>query len=320
MTSRIAGVTFALLVCATFGAFFVTQRLKRTPPIIQGFKRSPITSPNADGRKDVARISFRIKHTDDVTVAIVDHDNGEVRTLVTAQRLDVGRRIHLVWDGRDDDGVRVPDGLYRARVGLRKQGRSVIVPASIRVDVTPPRPVVTSVNPDIYPDRRARAITVRFSGPKRLAPQFLVYRTDLKPIRVVRTFTGKAGSALAAWDGLLADGRPAGAGTYLIAVRVRDAAGNIGTGPALLPPRPGAVDGHPGVTVRFVAALPPLEPVPAGGADDVLRRRAGAVVHVVDPPRGRAGQPQRRDEDEVGAARPRAAGHLGAVPVQRPPR
>lgn len=269
-TTRLAAAVFALLVAATFAAFFVTQRLKRTPPVIQGFKATPVTSPNADSRKDVARISFRIKHTDDVTVAMVDHTGEIVRTLVTSRRLPVGTRLHLVWDGRNDDGARVPDGLYRARVGLRRQGRSVTVPRSIRLDVTPPRPVVTSVKPDIYPAPDGQPITVRFQGPKRVAPQFVVYRTDLHPERVVRTFTGKAGSASATWDGMLADGRPAAAGTYLIAVRVRDEAGNIGVGPAILPPRPGAVDGHPGITVRFVAALPPLEPVLAGAQTQFL--------------------------------------------------
>ena len=112
--------------------------------------------------------------------------------------------------------------------------------------------------------QNASAITVRFRGPTQRPPEFLVYRTDLRPNRIERRFAGKEGATAATWDGMLADGRRAGAGTYLIAVKVRDGAGNIGTGPAILPPRPGGVDGHPGVTVRFVAAQPPLEPVLAG--------------------------------------------------------
>jgi hypothetical protein len=52
------------------------------------------------------------------------------------------------------------------------------------------------------------------------------------------------------------------AGTYLLAVRARDAAGNLG--PAVLPPRRGAVRGHPGVTVRYLAAQAPERAVRAG--------------------------------------------------------
>jgi hypothetical protein len=47
-------------------------------------------------------------------------------------------------------------------------------------------------------------------------------------------------------------------------VVVRDRAGNRGTAPGVLPPVPGQVRGRPGVTVRQIAAQPPLGPVRAG--------------------------------------------------------
>jgi hypothetical protein len=46
-------------------------------------------------------------------------------------------------------------------------------------------------------------------------------------------------------------------------VRVRDAAGNVGTSTPF-PPRAGEVRGHPGLTIRDVAVQPPFTPVPAG--------------------------------------------------------
>ena len=52
-----ARIVFAVLVCATFGAFFVAQELKSTPPLVQDVTRqSPYFSPNRDGRVDRARI------------------------------------------------------------------------------------------------------------------------------------------------------------------------------------------------------------------------------------------------------------------------
>ena len=72
---------FAALVVATVGAFFVTTRLKRSTPVIEQltFRRS--FSPNGDGRFDAALFAFRLRRTDEVTVAIVNRDGDEVRTL-----------------------------------------------------------------------------------------------------------------------------------------------------------------------------------------------------------------------------------------------
>src|SRR3712207_8397596 len=46
--------------------------------------------------------------------------------------------LPICWDGRDDAGARVADGTYRVRVIMRRQGRSVLVPRTIRLDTTPP--------------------------------------------------------------------------------------------------------------------------------------------------------------------------------------
>ena len=62
--------------------------------------------------------------------------------------------------------------------------------------------------------------------------------------------------------GLGRDRRLAPSGSYLLAVRVCDAAGNAG--PTELPPRRGTVRGHPGLSVRYLAAAPLLRPARAG--------------------------------------------------------
>ena len=89
-------------------------------------------------------------------------------------------------------------------------------------------------------------------------------RTDGGPPRVVARFTAPRGATTATWDGRLADdGSEAPAGTYLVAVTVRDLAGNAGTSPPL-PPQRGDVPGVPGLSVRRVLARPPADPVRAG--------------------------------------------------------
>ena len=108
-----------------------------------------VFSPNGDGRLDRARVTFKVKKADDVTVEIVDSDGDPVRTLLDDRHLDAYAPIKpaLRWDGTDDDGQVVPDGRYRVRITLRHLGRSVFPQRSILKDTKPPQPKVLSIGP-----------------------------------------------------------------------------------------------------------------------------------------------------------------------------
>lgn len=271
----LARVAFALLVGATFAAFFVAQRLKSEPGVINTFRVVKYFSPNGDGQKDVQTVSFRLKEADDVTVDIVDAEGGRVARLATARPTRAFSPVRLRWRGRTDAGTRAPDGTYRVRIGLRDQGRSVIAPFSFQLDTTAPRPSIVRAAPSgrrCPPGRRGcaivspgQAVDLVIRGiSRRSLPGFAVWRTDVdgEPRRI-REFRGTRGSRRATWDGRDDQGRPAEPGTYLVTVSVRDRAGNLGTQPR--PPFvPGEVKGVPGVTVRGLAVQPPVKPVPAG--------------------------------------------------------
>ncbi len=264
----LAALVFTALVVATVGAFFVTTRLKRSAPVIERLTFNRHFSPNGDGRVDTVRFALRLRRADDVTLSIVARDGGRVRTLAENLAVDAGRRYRFRWDGRTEAGRIARDGEYHVRVNLRRQGRVVTSGRKIFLDTTPPRPVVGYVRPSVITpgshSRRARVAMLRYSGPKR-RPELLVYRTDLPKPRLVARRDGRSGTGVLHWDGRAGLGsarRPAAPGSYLLAVRVRDAAGNIG--PAALPPRRGAVAGNPGVSVRYLSAVPPAQPVRAG--------------------------------------------------------
>lgn len=272
MTARPSGVfatqaVFGLLVVATIGAFFVTTRLKRSAPVVDRLTFDRYLSPNGDGSHDVADIRFRIKRADEVTVTLISEQGDEVRTLARDVDLNAGRH-GFRWNGRLSNGRIAPDGEYRVRVGLRHQGRSITSARKLFVDTRPPRPVVRYVTPDsISPDGvgSGNLAKLSFSGSLRSRPTLLVYRTDLSEPRLVARLKGRSGSDELTWDGLVGTGghrRPAPGGNYVLVVRTQDAAGN--TGPPALPPARGHVQGHPGLIVRYLAALPPLAPVGAG--------------------------------------------------------
>jgi flagellar hook assembly protein FlgD len=262
-TSRLAAAVFALLLLATFGAFFLASRLKAEPAVLADLQRLRYFSPNGDGHRDVQPIRFRVNLDDAAAVDIVDRDGARVRRV--ASRLEIRRdRINRVfWNGRDDDGRRAPDGVYRMRLILADEGRSILAGKSFTLDTEPPSPavVVDKDTPIVAP---GAGVDFRVRGTGRAArPRFTVLRTDGDEPVAVREWLGRRGRHSFTWAGRDDAGKPVGPGTYLIAVSARDRAGNEGEGPPL-PPSPSSVEGRPGVTVRALAVQPPVRPVRAG--------------------------------------------------------
>jgi hypothetical protein len=146
---RPARVVFALLVVACFAAFFITQRLKHTPTVVQLFKLTPSFSPTLPGLTKQEAISFKLASADEVTVTIERAAGGEVATLVRDHPVTRYKQFSLRWNGRlgvargytilkgrnghtilliATDGALAPSGEYRVRVSLREQRRSVLSP------------------------------------------------------------------------------------------------------------------------------------------------------------------------------------------------
>jgi hypothetical protein len=270
-----ARIAFAVLVAATFAAFFVAQKLKSTPPRVQDLKVREFFSPNHDGRFDRTRVSFILKRADDITATVVDRDDDVVRRLVDNRPLAKGERMSIPWNGRDGRGRIVPDGVYRIRVNLRREGRAVTLPRNIRKDTTPPHLLVTSIGPQKHnaprpellprPDGAPARVTFQAAGARR--KEVLVFRTDVRPVRPVFDSPIELDDAQTQWiwDGTVR-GRRVAAGTYLVIIRARDQAGNIGSSTPI-PPRFAyrePLPGRGGITVRYLTAQGSTRPVKAG--------------------------------------------------------
>jgi hypothetical protein len=299
---RLSLGAFGALVVATIAAFFVTQHLKVTTPVVNGLSHPEAFSPGTC--RPHTHISFYLQsRADDVSLYVVDSNLSIVRTLAVNFHMNKLVRIPdgrlNTWNGRGDDGRLVPDGTYYFRVGLANQGRTIdVTNYPIVLKTVAPRPRVTSVTPSVLPNGRSGAV-IHFTGNEGRNGTIHLYRTDLPgPLRPVKSFITPAKPAQATWDGLI-DGRPAPAGTYLVGLTVRDAACNTGRFPTMIPPAPGSTP-HAGITVRYLAAEPQLSPAPAGGR---------ALVYVDSRRRPYTWAVQR-----VGAPKPSASGRArGAV-------
>jgi hypothetical protein len=166
-TDRLALTVFAALVVACFAAFFITQRLKHTPTVVQRFFLEPFFAPIPSGVHKVERISFRIKQSDEVTVTVIDAADHAVALLAHDRPLARYTQLSLTWNGRtgkspavsgqlaaggsghaatgvsQPPGSPAPAGEYRVRVTLRHADRTVISPHSFKL-VRKPRHLTAS--------------------------------------------------------------------------------------------------------------------------------------------------------------------------------
>jgi hypothetical protein len=262
--TSLARAVFVLLVGATFAAFFAAQRIKGEPAVAQVVSLARVFSPNGDGTKEVNRFEVELRERSDISVDVVDSSGEAVRRLAEDATVGPDRPLQLEWDGRTDGGRRVPDGRYRVRVTLQREGRSVVVPRTTLVDTRPPRPRVKRVDPGpiVAPGTSSIRIEVG-SVSNRLWKRGIVYRIDDGPARRVARITRVRDTRTLVWDGRV-DGEPAPLGTYLVQVRARDRAGNVGVAPGDVPAQPGEARGNPSIVVRAIAAEAPARPVTAG--------------------------------------------------------
>jgi hypothetical protein len=273
----VAKVVFLLLVAATAGAFFVTQRLKRSTPVVKRLELPLYVSPNGDGRKDVVRLAFFLPKRDRVTVAMVDSGGDEVRRLADDRLLRRGRH-EFKWNGRDNAGHVAPDGEYPLRVIVREEGRATTTRRGIRVLTKPPKPRLLSVTPARAAPGARTPVTVRFTGPSSPPAQISVYRTDVRPAKLVRRFAAPRGEHTATWSGTDDAAKPVPPGTYAFGVTVQNKGLVAGSAPRKLPPASGTASPRTGLTISGPSATPPLEPVRAGSIARVALTGASGRV------------------------------------------
>jgi hypothetical protein len=209
------------LLGATAAAFAVTERLKLEKSPITGTRVDKVFSPVCECARDLAEISFRLRGGQVVTVDMLDSDGDPVRTLVRNRRERAGR-VTYVWDGRDDAGRIVAEGVYRPRVRLRKHGRTIVLPNAIRVDTTAPVIELVRVFPRVFSpdgDGRNDRIVAEYEIDELAHAMMLV--DDRR--RVLSRFREREGRLV--WFGRI-DGKPVRPGTYEIRLRAIDRAGN----------------------------------------------------------------------------------------------
>jgi hypothetical protein len=218
-------VLVIVLLGGTAAAFAVTQGLKNQPSPITAPRIAKVFSPACDCATRVAAIQFRLRKPDRVRLQIVDSGGSVVRTLVPGRRLRRGT-VSYTWNGRDDAGQFVPQGVYKPRVHLNDQHRTIDLPNEMRVDTTAPRISIVSLEPRlISPNGDGRNDLVRIAY-KISEPAHAMLLVDGKRVIFTRRQLQRANLV---WNGKI-EGRALLPGAYRVWLGAEDRAGNVSNG------------------------------------------------------------------------------------------
>lgn len=202
------------LLGGTAAAFAITESRKLELAPITRTKVTKVFSPVCGCETRRAEIGFTLRKRFRLRLVIV-RDEQVVRTLIRERRAGRGRHL-FTWNGRDDRGRVVREGAYRARVTI--DGRRIVLPNEISVDVTPPRVTLVGVRPRVTRAGTRIRVRYRVSEPARAT-------LDVNGVRRVQGRFKRLEDELR-WFGIV-EGRPVPPGRYRLSVGARDPAGNL---------------------------------------------------------------------------------------------
>lgn len=126
--NRLPLLGFGVLVVATIAAFFITQHLKVTTPLIAGqtYAATPHNIVPTNPSCDAVTLYFHLlHHADSFDLDIVDGHGGGVKTLASDVPGKIYQQFQYPWNGRLADGAVAPPGLYNFRLHLIHQNRTI---------------------------------------------------------------------------------------------------------------------------------------------------------------------------------------------------
>lgn len=149
----------------------------------------------------VSKAGVRLASAGTITIAVVDRDRAEVRTLLQ-KKLAAPGALDFSWDGRDDRGEVVPDEAYSFKIDFVSNGKTdTYFPASKPAEML-------DVKVDYY-NRTAGTLSYTLPRPARLHVQAGIGRRDPKTGEfegvVMKTIVNRepraAGAVVETWNG-----------------------------------------------------------------------------------------------------------------------
>ena len=131
-------ILVTLLMLATGVAFVVTEQLKLEPARITSTRVTKQFSPTCHCDTSKARIAFSLRRDERVTIEVIGPQDEVVRQLLIVADKPSGP-LHVIWDGRNDNGRLLPNGKYRVQVYLGSERLRTTLPNIIQLDTQAPK-------------------------------------------------------------------------------------------------------------------------------------------------------------------------------------
>jgi len=230
---RLPAIVFAVVALATVGAFYLTQHLKVSNPLINGSPRAdpPAINPLAAGVcQDLehnyvsfraTKVGFFLQRTASVVdVYVLNAARQRVATASGSGRnMTLNKYYYFGWNGREYGGALAPDGNYELQALLQFDERRIKV-GEVTVLTTTPRP---SASLTLGPHRA----TLHFASAGYRSVMLEIYRQgEWGP--ALAQISVPALATHATWNERF-DGKAAPPGVYLLGVEVRNASCTLGS-------------------------------------------------------------------------------------------
>lgn len=187
-------------------------------------------SPNGDGVKDTTDVVFALLRPATCTIKLFNRDGAVVRTLLDHAASPAGRNA-VPWNGKNDAGTVVPDGVYAIRLwaidagGVKESATALVI-----VDTTGPAVSDVAAVPPVFSpngDGRADLTRILFRLNETSWISVGVYQSGA-PKGEIFSGVKPAGPNQVIWDGRIG-GRVVPDGRYQVGIFPKDMGGNPGT-------------------------------------------------------------------------------------------
>jgi hypothetical protein len=232
-------VTLLGLLVATAAAFVITEHLKLIKSPLYGTLVSKNLSPVCGCPNRVANIRFRLRHSDHVTVTIVNSSDDTVDSIASDVLLSSRGPHHYPWDGSTDTGTRAPDGIYYPWITLNGR-RTFQLPNKIVLDTKAPKVLAAMRLKRVLLAGPGRSVAISYTLSEKAHAAVYLGSHQIVLGRKTRLHDKIK------WAGKV-DGSPVRAGRYVLSIGARDIAGNV---------TPAARRMNVAVFVRYIEVTP----------------------------------------------------------------
>jgi hypothetical protein len=211
------GVGFLVLFLFALGVFLLPFAFPTEGAIVARFASTAAFSPNTPGGRATAGVAIQMRDPGRLALTVMQGSQ-IIRTLIPTRSVRKGR-ITTAWDGTNQQGVAMPDGVYTLHLTASSGKKGYNASRRATIDRTrPPAPSITATSAD--PSRLARGAQCAITVTPSTYARFTFAALSLPGGQVVSgpQFVNQATAFVWDWNGRGAHGAAIAPGLYPVTI------------------------------------------------------------------------------------------------------